>query len=72
MLTALDNWVERGQAPDRVIASKFENDYASLLDLPTGTAQRTRPLCAYPKVAQWTGKGSTDDAANFVCKVAKS
>lgn len=72
MLSALDNWVERGQAPDRVIASKFENDYAGMLDLPTGTAQRTRPLCAYPKVAQWTGKGSTDDAANFVCKVAKS
>ena len=27
----------------------------------------TRPLCAYPDVAQWTGRGSTSDAANFRC-----
>jgi feruloyl esterase len=31
-------------------------------------ALRTRPLCAYPLTAHWTGKGSTDDAGNFVCK----
>jgi feruloyl esterase len=29
---------------------------------------RTRPLCAYPKVARWTGEGSMDDAANFICE----
>ena len=23
------------------------------------------PLCVYPLVARWTGKGSTDDAADF-------
>ena len=28
---------------------------------------RTRPLCPYPQVAQWSGAGSTDDAANFRC-----
>ena len=28
---------------------------------------RTRPLCAYPKVAKYKGTGSTDDAANFQC-----
>jgi feruloyl esterase len=28
----------------------------------------TRPLCPYPQVAQYTGVGSTNDAANFVCK----
>ena len=27
----------------------------------------TRPLCPYPQIAKYTGKGSTDDAANFVC-----
>jgi hypothetical protein len=72
MLAALDAWVDKGQAPDQVIASKFENDYAGLLDLPPGAPVRTRPLCAYPKVAQWTGKGSSDEAANFVCKVPKA
>jgi feruloyl esterase len=50
---ALEHWVEQGQAPAQLIAAG--ND-------------RTRPLCPYPQVAQWTGKGSTYDAANFVCK----
>ena len=32
-----------------------------------GVAERTRPLCAYPAVAKYSGSGSTDDAANFHC-----
>jgi feruloyl esterase len=32
-----------------------------------GIAVRTRPLCVYPQVARWNGKGSSDDAANFAC-----
>jgi feruloyl esterase len=32
---------------------------------------RTRPLCVYPKVAVYTGAGSTDDAANFKCRVPR-
>ncbi|MBV9085583.1 MAG: tannase/feruloyl esterase family alpha/beta hydrolase [Acidobacteriaceae bacterium] len=52
-LSALEEWVEKGVAPERVIASH-----------PSG---RTRPLCPYPQVAKYKGSGSTDDAANFVC-----
>jgi len=52
------NWVENGVAPDTILASQILSD---------GTT-RTRPLCPYPEVAVWTGHGSTDDAANFVCK----
>lgn len=53
----LRQWVEHRIAPDKIIASHY-----------TGNAvDRTRPLCPYPEVARWTGKGSTDDAANFVC-----
>jgi feruloyl esterase len=33
-----------------------------------GKVDRTRPLCAYPKVAKYAGSGSIDDAANFACK----
>ena len=29
---------------------------------------RSRPVCAYPAKAAYKGSGSTDDAANFVCK----
>jgi feruloyl esterase len=49
--------VENGIAPDAIIASQ---------SLPDGLT-RTRPLCPYPAQAQWSGAGSSDDAANFAC-----
>ena len=57
-LTALEQWVEHGVAPDQLIASGVHNGKA-----------RTRPICAYPKRAVYTGTGSIDDASNFVCKM---
>jgi feruloyl esterase len=56
MLTAIVNWTEEGTAPDSVIA--------------TGRAfpGRSRPLCSYPKHAQYKGQGDTEDAGNFNCK----
>lgn len=58
MLSALEAWVERGTAPDRIVASHVTN----------GIVDRTRPLCPYPQVTVYTGRGSTADAANFVCR----
>jgi hypothetical protein len=72
MLGALDEWLEHGAAPDRIIASKYKNDYAQFLNLPTGNALRTRPLCPYPQVARWDGHGSTDAAASFVCEIPRT
>jgi feruloyl esterase len=57
-LTPLIDWVERGVAPERIVA-------AQIVD---GKVVRTRPLCPYPNVARWTGNGSLDDAANFDCQ----
>lgn len=60
-LTALENWVERGIAPDQIIASHTPT--------PAGPGvARTRPLCSYPAVAVYTGRGDPNDAANFTCK----
>jgi len=55
MLSAIENWVEKGQAPDRVIAS--------------GRAfpGRTRPLCPYPKVARYDG-GDPEQQGSFSCR----
>jgi feruloyl esterase len=61
MLTALENWVEKGVPPDQVIAAHETK----------GVVDRTRPLCAYPKVAVYNGSGSTDDAANFACRASR-
>jgi feruloyl esterase len=57
LLSALDAWVEKGTAPERIIASHVVN----------GATTRTRPLCLYPRRAVYTGTGSTDAAENFVC-----
>ena len=62
MLGVMRRWVENGRAPRDVIASRVEH----------GTIVRTRPLCPYPQVATYKGKGSTDDAANFACRAARS
>jgi len=58
MLGVMRRWVERGQAPNEVIASRVEH----------GKVVRTRPLCPYPQVATYRGTGSTDEAGHFVCK----
>jgi feruloyl esterase len=56
-LTPLEQWVEQGVAPERIVAAHRTN----------GAVDRTRPLCPYPQVAKWSGTGSTDEAANFSC-----
>lgn len=58
--SALEAWVETGVAPEKLIASHKDN----------GAVTRTRPLCPYPKIAKYSGSGSTDDAANFSCAEA--
>jgi hypothetical protein len=59
---ALELWVERGIAPDRIIAAKYETD-----GVPKSGIVRTRPICPYPQVAHYSGSGSSDEAANFIC-----
>ena len=71
MLTPLVNWVETGQAPDTVIATARGAGNAGGVnaDLPaTWAANRTRPLCAYPKVARYGASGNVEDAASFTCQ----
>ena len=56
---ALVDWVEKGTAPETILAK-------------AGPASpwpgRTRPLCAYPKVARYKGAGSIEDADSFRCE----
>ena len=71
MLTPLVNWVEKGQAPERVVAGArgAGNAGGANADVPAAwSATRTRPLCPYPLVAKYSGSGSIEDAANFSCK----
>ncbi|MFM2403529.1 MAG: hypothetical protein RL223_1409 [Pseudomonadota bacterium] len=55
-LGALEAWVERGQAPQRITAHG-SSVYPG----------RSRPLCAWPQHAQYDGQGDPEQAASFRC-----
>jgi feruloyl esterase len=59
MVGALEEWIEQRRAPERIVAT---------LQPGNGVPGRSRPLCAYPRVAQYSGSGSTDEERNFSCK----
>jgi feruloyl esterase len=52
----LENWVEKGVAPDQMMGK--------------GAEGLTRPLCPYPQYAEYKGIGSLRDAANWACTAA--
>jgi feruloyl esterase len=56
-LVALENWVEKGQAPNGLAA----------IDANQG-ANRTRPLCEWPLWPKFTGApGAENSAASYTC-----
>ena len=57
-MAALERWRESGSAPDQLTAYHVTNNRVDM----------ARPLCVYPQLAEYKGTGSTNDAANFVCK----
>jgi pimeloyl-ACP methyl ester carboxylesterase len=62
-LTALTDWVEKGKAPERIIASVNPANK----EIPaTWSPSRTRPLCPWPKYAKYEG-GDPESAASFAC-----
>ena len=60
-LTALENWVEHGIAPEGIIATKYVNDN------PARGVARTMPLCRFPEKARYHGVGDPNDAASWTC-----
>jgi hypothetical protein len=57
--SAVVAWVEQGTAPDRIIATARTT---------TPWPGRSRPLCAYPAQARYSGAGSIEQASSFVCQ----
>jgi Tannase and feruloyl esterase len=62
VLSALEQWVERGIAPEEIEATKYVDN-----DRLKGVAF-TRPLCLYPQRAVYKGWGDVNNAANFECR----
>ena len=53
-IPSLEQWLEKGKAPDQIIAEQFVSNGL----LARGAKPKTRPLCPYPQVAKYTGHGS--------------
>ena len=71
-LGALVAWVEKGDAPDRIIATARGEGNAGGVnaEVPADwSADRSRPLCPYPLVARYRS-GDPEVAASFVCKAS--
>ncbi len=58
ILAALDRWAIDGVAPDQLIASHFTG----------AVADKTRPVCAYPQIARYAGKGDPNLPTSWSCQ----
>jgi feruloyl esterase len=54
-LAALDRWVDSGQAPDDVVATREDG-------------KLSRPLCRYPTLPRYKGSGDPAAASSFECR----
>ena len=71
LLSPLVKWVEQGVAPQAIAASArgAGNPAGANTELPADwSPQRSRPLCAYPTVAQYNGTGPVETASSFTCR----
>ena len=56
-LTALEQWVEKGNPPEAIPATHSTND----------AVDRTMPLCKFPEQAHYKGSGDVKSAASWSC-----
>ena len=61
LLKALETWVERRGAPDKIIATKYFGD------IPAKGIAFQRPLCPYPQISRYNGYGQIADPSSFKC-----
>jgi feruloyl esterase len=74
MLGPIQDWVEKGKAPEQIIATQYADSGSSGgFANPTaggadqGEVVRTRPLCPFPLEQTYDGSGDVNDAASFSC-----
>jgi hypothetical protein len=69
-VSALENWVENGVAPDRLLASHLDEhdtkrQVTEKFPLEPAKVTFTRPVYPYPIWAKYKGNGDSRDAANW-------
>jgi feruloyl esterase len=69
-ITPLENWVERGLAPDDVMGKRLPPTRFGSLAPAAGVADLgSRPICAYPDEAMYKGSGAASDPSSFACRL---
>lgn len=71
LLLALDRWSEQGEAPDVVMGEGTASPKAVKWGSTGQELSGTRPICAFPKVARYIGKGDPNAATSFACADAR-
>jgi feruloyl esterase len=66
---ALEKWVEKGEAPNRLMANVAERQFTPGVPKAVNLAfpDWTMPLCKFPEMARYSGKGNVKDGANWSC-----
>jgi feruloyl esterase len=72
-ITALEEWVEGGKAPDEILGRRVPP--MGFGPPPPGPAASpadlgARPICAYPAAAQYGGTGAGKDPHDFACRAS--
>jgi len=62
MSLALERWVEEGVAPRRIVAARYRGS------TPASGVELTRPLCPYPAVPVYDGRGDPALASSHQCR----
>ena len=57
-ITAIEQWVEDDMPPDRLIASKNDEQGNQIME---------RPLCPYPQSARYDGSGDPNVCESYSC-----
>jgi feruloyl esterase len=58
LFPALIDWVDRGKAPESLVATRHD---------PDGAVRFTRPLCEYGTYPKYRGSGDPNEASSFSC-----
>jgi hypothetical protein len=54
----IEQWKEKGQAPDQLIVSHFKN----------GVEVGKRLVCQYPQIAMYKGSGDQEAPSSYTCR----
>ncbi len=67
---AIEKWVEQGQAPNQLMANVADRQFSPGAPKALNLAfpNWTMPLCKFPEMARYKGKGDIKDGNNWSCR----